>query len=172
MKISFRQTYFISFLIGLILLLVSFYLEYQLNIKPCLLCLLQRGLLTILIFIFFFGFVLPSKKILHLIISLMTIFFAFLGLLASGRQVWLQHAVMFDPNAPVSCLPDTSFLLHTLPTSQLIKLMLTGTTECSQITWRLLSLSLADWSCLFFLFFFLVGVWQLVRSYNFLECGH
>ncbi len=164
MKITFRQTYFISFLIGLILLLVSFYLEYQLSIKPCLLCLLQRGLLVVLIFIFFFGFVLPSKKIIRVIISLITILFSFLGLLASGRQIWLQHTVMIDPNTPVSCLPDTSFLLHTLPTSQIIKLMLTGTTECSQITWRLLSLSLADWSCLFFLFFLLVGIWRLIRK--------
>lgn len=164
MKISFRQTYFISFLISLILLLVSFYLEYQLNIKPCLLCLLQRGLLIVLIFIFFFGFVLPSKKIIRMIISLMTILFSFLGLLAAGRQVWLQHTAMIDPNAPISCLPDTSFLLHTLPTSQIIKLMLTGTTECSQITWRLLGFSLADWSCLFFVFFLMIGFWRLFKK--------
>lgn len=164
MHINFRRSNFILFLIGLILLLVSYYLEYQLNIKPCLLCLLQRGLLIALIFTFFFGFILPNKKIIHLIISLMNILFAFLGLLASGRQVWLQHTVMLDPNAPVTCLPDTSFLLHTLPTSQIIKLALTGTTECSQITWRLFSLSLADWSCLFFLFFLLIGVWRLIRA--------
>ena len=158
MHITFRRTYFISFLISFMLLLVSYYLEYQLNIKPCLLCLLQRGLLVILIFTFFFGFVLPSKKIIRFIINFMTILFSFLGLLAAGRQVWLQHIVKIDPNTPVTCLPDTSFLLHTLPTSQLIKLMLTGTTECFQITWRLFGLSLADWSCLFFLFFLLIGI--------------
>lgn len=164
MYITFRRTSFFCFLISLVLLIVSFYLEYQLNIKPCLLCLLQRGLLIALIFTFFFGFVLPSARIIQIIVSLFNILFSLLGILAAGRQVWLQHTVMLDPNTPISCLPDSTFLLHTLPTSQVIKLMLTGTTECSQITWRLFSLSLADWSCLFFLFFFFIGIWQMTKN--------
>jgi len=160
MRFSYRITYFICFLLSILFMASAFYLEYRLNIHPCLLCMLQRLVLALLIGLFFLGFIINWPRIIKIILTILVVLASLSGVLAALRQSWLQHMSSLDPNAVISCLPDPTFLLKHLPLSQVIKLTLTGTPECSQVDWTFMHLSLAEWSALLFVVFLVVGIRQ------------
>ncbi len=63
------------------------------------------------------------------------------------RQVWLQH--LPKDQIPV-CGQDLAFMTEAFPIGDVICEVLTGTGECAEVSWRLLRLSMAEWSLLWF----------------------
>lgn len=160
-KLSQRTLYFISFLITVLLVGVIFYLENYNGFIPCPLCILQRFVLMFLGGICLLGCLLPLKKKGHLFFGVLTSLTAFIGVLLSGRQVWLQHLPL-DRNA--DCGVSLQYLLNALPFDQVVIKILHGTAECSQKGWELLGFSLAEWSLVFFIGFVLFGLMQIRRA--------
>src|SRR3990167_6179188 len=145
-----RATYFIGFFITAILISMTFYLEKYDGFIPCPLCLLQRIALGILGVLFFSGIVWAYNKFARFFISTLASLVALLGILLSGRQVWLQHS----PNQEADCGVSLQYLLKALPFDQVVKKIMQGTAECSQTGWEFLRFSLAEWSLVCFIFFF------------------
>ena len=83
------------------------------------------------------------------------------GILLSGRQVWLQHV---PPSSLGECGASLTYMFQTLPVMKVINHVWTGGIECSQQGWTFMYLSLAEWSLLGFLGFFVFAVLQLKRS--------
>lgn len=158
---SVRATYFISFIIIASLISTTFYLQKYDGMVPCPLCLLQRIVFALLGVVFFFGMVSSATKFKRGIIGVLACIFSLVGILLSGRQVWLQH-LPADKNA--DCGVSLQYLMHVLPLKQLITKIAQGTAECSVKGWEFLNLSLAEWSLVFFILFLLVSVGQTLRK--------
>lgn len=160
-KSSERTSYFIAFILIAILLGVTFYLQNFEGFAPCPLCILQRITLGLLGVIFFIGSVLTLKKIGKILLSTCASLITSLGIFLSGRQVWLQH---LPPDKNADCGASLQYLIHVLPFDQAVSKVLQGTAECAQKGWEFLQLSLAEWSLICFVGFFIFCLFQMRRS--------
>lgn len=147
-KSSLRYFNFVSFLLCLLLLAASYYFEYVRGMTPCLLCLLQRWAVGILAILFLWAFIQNPKKTGSLIFAGLEIIVALLGIIAAGRQVWLQHQ---PPGSVTTCVPTLSFLLQTRPLPEVIRLMFHGGQDCAQVLWQWAGFTMAEWLFLIFI---------------------
>ncbi len=162
-KLSLRTLYLIGFSIILLLLGITFYLQQYDGFIPCPLCILQRITFILLGIFFLIGSLFNLKKISSFILATSASFIALLGVFLSGRQVWLQH---LPPDKNADCGVSLQYLMRVLPIDQVMSKILQGTAECAQKGWELLSLSLAEWSLICFIGFFLFCLWQIKRSFS------
>lgn len=156
-----RFGYFLGFVLIVFLLGLAEYLEVYKGMIPCPLCMLQRIVLVVLGVMFFIGMIFRMKRIGLFAIGLLSLFTCIGGILLSGRQVWLQHV---PPSSLGECGVSLTYMFHTLPLMDVLKHVWTGGIECSQQGWAFMYLSLAEWSLLGFLGFFVFAVMQLKRS--------
>ena len=76
------------------------------------------------------------------------------------RQTLLQR---FPPDESQSCLPaDLDYLLETFPLAQALPKIFSGTGDCAKVDWRLLGLSIAEWSLVCFVAVLAVSAWMLL----------
>jgi protein dithiol:quinone oxidoreductase len=148
------------FVIGL-LLTAAQYLQYYQGVTPCPLCLVQRLVFGILALAFLLGVVAAKNKFGQISIGLLSILAAILGILVSGRQVWLQH---LPPESAGNCEAGLEYMLRALPLDQVLQKIFEGSTACSQVGWELFHLSLAEWSLVSFILFLVFSFWQLRKK--------
>lgn len=156
--LSKRIIYLLGFLLITGLIATSLYLQKYDGLDPCPLCILQRFTMALLGVFFFFGAVLPLKKIGNIFVCLLASATALLGIVLAGRQAWLQH---LPPNQHTDCGANLQYILKVLPPDQAIIKIFQGTAECSQTSWQFMHLSMAEWSLFWFVFFFLLSLLQL-----------
>lgn len=156
-----RASYFYAFVVSAFLLLSSIYLQMSAGLQPCPLCVLQRIAFILIAVLFLFGAVAKLRKIGNSVTAILASLSALLGIFLSGRQVWLQHT----PNhADGTCAASLEYMLQVLPFDQVLKNIFQGSVECTQVGWRFLALSLAEWSLICFVIFMIFSIWQLRRK--------
>ncbi|MBP5095386.1 disulfide bond formation protein B, partial [Pseudomonas protegens] len=84
-----------------------------------------------------------------------------LGVVTAGRHVLLQN---IPSEQLLACLPDMSFMLRQLSWWQALKLTFMGTSDCAEVTWTLLDMSLPEWSLLFFVIMLIFSGYRLWRQ--------
>jgi len=84
---------------------------------------------------------------------------ALIGLGIAGRHVWLQY---LPPEQVPACGPDLAYMMEAFPLGTMLRQVLTGSGECAAVTWRLLGLSMPEWSLLWFA---LLTVWLLAAAF-------
>ena len=159
--ISYRKTYFLSFLLCCFLLLAALYMQYVKGIEPCLLCMVQRILIMFLGLVFLAACLTARQRTARQVYNGIALVLSVLGLASAIRQVWLQH---LPPSAHSYCVPGFGFLIKTAAWKTLLKYSIIGTPECSHIQWTFLGLSIAQWSTGCFTLFALIILWQILRS--------
>jgi disulfide bond formation protein DsbB len=137
---------------------VALYTQYVGGLEPCPLCMTQR-----------FFYVLTA--LLAIVAALhghgLRIYAVLVGLSALGgagvaaRQVWLQH---LPPDQVPACGPSLEFMLQTLPFGQVLMRLFKGDGNCAVVDWRLLGMSMAEWSLLWFLLLAAAGLALFWRS--------
>jgi disulfide bond formation protein DsbB len=142
-----RELYYILFFI-LLGMVSSLLLDYLGGYHPCLLCLMQRYVLYILFAITFGMTVLPLSSLYLRIGWLILFIFLGLGLFFSIRLVYLQS---LPPMATLSCLPEWSILVNYYPWSDILHALINGSSDCRDVSLTFLTLSLAEWSMLYFM---------------------
>lgn len=160
-KLSLRTLYFMGFILTASLLCITFYLENFDGFVPCPLCILQRIILVLLGIVFLMGMLFAVKRLGNMLLSLLASVFALIGIFLSGRQVWLQH---MPPDKNADCGANLQYLIHVLPFDQVLAKILHGTAECAQKGWEFLQLSLAEWSLICFIGFFILSLFLIIRS--------
>jgi len=158
--LSIRAVWFFSCLATVGLLLLSIWLQMQRGIIPCPLCTLQRMAFAGLALVFLSG-VFCAGRIFHFFIGLFSTLIAAAGLFFALRQVWLQY---YASGMHENCGVSLQYLVKVLPWDQVVTKVLAGSSECSQVLWQFMHLSLAEWSLCFFVLFVLVSVTQMFRS--------
>jgi len=137
---------------------VALYTQYVGGLEPCPLCMTQR---------FFYVLTALFAIVAALHGQGLRIYAALVGLSALGgagvaaRQVWLQH---LPPDQVPACGPSLEFMLQTLPFGQVLMRLFKGDGNCAVVDWRLLGMSMAEWSLLWFLLLAAAGLVLFWRS--------
>jgi len=137
------------FLLGFIgccsLLAAGAYMQFVEELEPCPLCISQR-LAILATGIIFLLAALHNKA--AKVYSIAAALSALIGASISARHVWLQH---LPPDQVPECSPGLEYVFQHFPLTETIKLMLTGTGECSQVEGMFLGLAIPAWTLIAFL---------------------
>lgn len=150
---SSRLIYLFGFLLICFALGSAEYLEMSQGLIPCPLCIFQRFIFAFLGVFLFFGAAMNLKTAGRVIIGFFTLFISTIGILFSGRQVWIQH---FPPTGG-DCGASLHYLMKVYPLTDVIRRVFIGGTDCAKVDWQMLGLSLAQWSLILFVIFFALG---------------
>ncbi|MGH8614540.1 MAG: disulfide bond formation protein B [Gammaproteobacteria bacterium] len=156
-----RGVFSILFLLSAGLLGFGYYLEVAGGLEPCPLCLLQRlffGLIGLTSFIA----VLHNAKLVGIgVYSALIALFSSAGAIVAGRQVWLQH---LPPDQVPECGTGLSYMFETLPLGEVLLKIFKGSSDCAEVTWRFMGLSIPEWALAMFAILFLISAVQMFRS--------
>jgi disulfide bond formation protein DsbB len=159
-NLSSRAAFFVAALVCAGLLGTGYFLEYFQGQDPCPLCYVQRffyyGVLVVSVVA---GLHAPAGRIASLY-GAGALVFAAGGLVTAGRHVWLQH---LPAEKVPACGPDLMFMLENLPFSRAVEKLFAGAGQCAEVKWRLIGLSIAEWSLLWFAALTAYAVWVMVR---------
>lgn len=136
----------------------ALYTQYVDGLEPCPLCMTQRffyGLTALFALIGAFDI---RRARLYAVLATLA---ALGGAAVAARQVWLQH---LPPELVPACGPTLEYMLQTLPFSDVLVRLFKGDGNCALVDWRLLGLSMAEWSLLCFIALAAAGLWQALRA--------
>lgn len=157
MRLSPRIVFAAIFLVCAALIATAiFYMQEQLGLEPCPMCILQRyaffaiGSLALLAAIH--G---PGRLALKIYASLIVLF-SIAGGGVAIRHSYLQHF----PPARETCGTDLEFLLNTFSVSEAFPKIFAGTGSCSKVDWKFLGLSIPEWALAWFAIFAVVAIWM------------
>ncbi|MGH6612021.1 MAG: disulfide bond formation protein B [Burkholderiaceae bacterium] len=141
---SARMLYASIGVISFALIAIALVLQHAVGLAPCPLCIFQR------IAYFAVGFLAitaaaltprSSARVLGVFVLLSTL----AGAGIAGRHVWLQ----MNPQG-LSCGPGLATMLENFPLTDVLPKVFRGSGDCSEASWTLLGLTIADWSLLWF----------------------
>ncbi len=79
------------------------------------------------------------------------------GAAIAARQVWLQH---LPPDQVPACGPGLNYILQAHPFLKALEVVFKGSGECATVGWTFLSLSIAQWSLIWFIILAILGIVQ------------
>lgn len=140
------------------------YLQVYLKLMPCPLCVLQRGVFLLMGFMFLIGALYtPHERFGKHIHSGLLLLLSFLGVLVAGRHVWLT---LLPPSQVPSCSPTLEYMLQNMPVSETLKVLFMGSGDCAKVTFRLLTLSIPEWTLIVFLGLFILSAVRYLLAYD------
>ncbi|MBQ0719626.1 MAG: disulfide bond formation protein B [Gammaproteobacteria bacterium] len=140
---------------------VALYMQHQMDLNPCYLCIVQRvfviltGLLALLAVLHN-----PANKGQKRYAGAIGLS-ALAGAGFSLRQLWLQS--LPEEKVP-ACGPPADYLFDALPIAEALPMLLSGDGNCAEVQWTFLSLSIPAWTLLAFATMALLGGYQLLRK--------
>jgi disulfide bond formation protein DsbB len=140
----------------------ALYLQLVENLLPCPLCVVQRiaywltGVTALVAF-----FHVPGTTGRRIYAGLMTVF-AFAGGLVALRQAWL---VRYPEAFECGISPEEEFL-NALPLARWWPGMFEANGDCADVTWKFASLTLPDWSAIFFMILVALSIYVLLICEN------
>lgn len=158
---SFRAQFLAGFLVCVGLLGAALYTQYYQHQIPCPLCSFQRGAFALLGLVFLIGGLHgPRSRGGRMVYGLLGLVPALIGIGIAGRHVWLQH---LPADKVPACGPDLAYMMEAFPLGDVLRQVLTGSGECAEVTWRLLGLSMPEWSLLWFV---VLTLWLLMAAFR------
>ena len=142
-----RLGYLAGFLICGGLILYALYLQYYEYQDPCPLCLLQRVVYIALMVVFLLGALHGPRRTGAVVYSTLLVLVSLIGAGIAGRHVWLQH---LPKDKVPECGPGLGYILDRFPVVNALEKIFRGSGECAEAGWRLMGLSIAEWSLVWF----------------------
>lgn len=143
------------------LLGAGYYLQYFQGQDPCPLCLVQRGFYYVFGAVFLAATLHNPGRAGSLAYSIAGLVAALGGAGVAARQVWLQH---LPAERVPACGPDLFYMLENFPLGRTIEKLFAGSGECAEVKWRLLGLSIAEWSLGWFALLALLALALALRT--------
>ncbi len=144
---SIRATFGGIALASLGLMGFALYLQHQVGLDPCPLCISQRIALIAVGITALLAFLHNPALTGQRIWATLTGFFALSGAGLAARHVWIQH---LPPEKVPACGPGLEYLLDVFPWQEVIIMMLQGDGNCAEVTWTWLGLSIPAWTLIAF----------------------
>jgi len=138
------------------LLAFGYYLQYFDGQDPCPLCLVQRGFYYVVLVIFAIAALHSPGRTGKSIYCAAATLAALGGFGVAARQVWLQH---LPADQVPACGPDLFYMVQNFPLARTLEKLFMGSGQCAEVTWRLLGLSIAEWSLAWFAMLALYAIW-------------
>ncbi|WP_225764608.1 disulfide bond formation protein B [Stenotrophomonas sp. Marseille-Q4652] len=158
---SFRSQFLLGFLVCAGLLGYAIFMQLQMGLEPCPLCIFQRLAFAALGLLFLIGALHgPADGAGRKTYGTLAFIAAAIGIGIAGRHVWVQ---VMPRDAMSSCGPPLSFLSETMGPLEVLRTVLTGTADCGNIDWTFVGLSMPMWSLVWFV---LLAAWALVAGWR------
>lgn len=155
-----RSLYLLISLACLAVLGAAFYLEFQVGLEPCSLCITQRVLLAAIALVALVVALHSPGRTGWRIYSALALMASLAGALSATRQIWLQSQ---SPILSQGCHPGLEYVMQVWSRAELWHALVLGTPECARINWTLFGLSLPEWSLLAFAGLALFALSQLIQ---------
>ncbi len=138
--------------------LISFalYLQHYEYQNPCPLCIMQRVVYIALMVVFLAGALHGPRHIGTAVYSAVLTVICLVGAGVAGRHVWLQH---LPKDKVPECGPGLGYILDRFPLMDAFTKIFRGSGECAEASWKMLGLSIAEWSLVWFV---LLGAYAVV----------
>jgi disulfide bond formation protein DsbB len=133
----------------------GYYLQFFAGQVPCPLCIFQRFAYLAVGFVALVAAVHGPAGRVRLVYDAGILLAAVTGAGIAARQVWLQH---LPPDQVPECGPGLDYMLDVFPLTETLRMVFTGSGECAEVGWQFLSLSIAEWSLLWFLAFIVAAL--------------
>lgn len=158
---TFRAQFLLGFLICAGLLGYAIFLQLQMGLEPCPLCIFQRIAFAALGLLFLIGALHgPSNRPGRVTYGVLALIAAGVGIGIAARHVYVQ---MIPPEFGATCGPPLAFLSETMGPFEVFRTVLTGTGNCGSIDWTFLGLTMPMWSLAWFA---LLAAWALLVSFR------
>jgi disulfide bond formation protein DsbB len=131
----------------------SFYVQHVLGIEPCPLCIIQRFTYLTLAVVFLVAALVRSGGTLQRGLLWFAALLTLGGLGVAGYQTNLQ---LHPPTIAATCSASLSYMLETLSVTDVLARLLDAKGDCSDTSFKILGLTLAQASLLIFTGFTLV----------------
>jgi protein dithiol:quinone oxidoreductase len=154
-----RLGYFLGFFVCAGLMAYALYLQYGQGLEPCPLCMFQRVCVIAMAVVFLIAAIHNPGRVGAAAYALLQVIIGGAGLALATRQVWLQSLPKDEVPA---CGMGLSYMLDSLPFTDVVKKVLEGSGECAEKGWVFLHLSIAGWTLVFFIAMIVASV-ALVR---------
>ena len=145
------------FVMCAVLLGIAIFLQEQEGLEPCPMCILQRYAYTLLGIVALVGAIHGPQGAARKFYGALLVLIVLAGGGVAVRQTYIQH---FPPQV-ASCGADLEFLVNSFPISQALPKIFQGTGDCALVKWRLLGLSIAEWSLVWFVIFLVFIAWAV-----------
>ena len=142
------------------LMAAALFMEYQMNLEPCPLCILQR------IMVIAIGIIALVAAVHHphepgiRIYGALVVLFSLIGGGLSSRQLWLQSLPVDEVPA---CGASLDYMLDVFPLTDVLSMVLSGDGTCAEIVWTFLEISIPGWTLVGFAGLVAIGVFQVAR---------
>ena len=137
-----------------------YYLQEELGLEPCPMCILQRYALIAIGAVALAAAIHGPRAWGLKVYSGLVALFAIAGGGVSIRHSYLQH---FPPKVE-SCGSDLDFLVSNFPLVQALPKIFAGTGSCSKVDWKFLGLSIPEWTLVWFAVFAAAAIWAVFAS--------
>jgi len=152
---SIRFSFFIGFIITLLMIALALFMQHYMELLPCPLCIVQRVIVMVLAVVFFMGFLHNPATWGRRVYGLLLTLISAGGLLVAGRHTWLQH---LPADKVPECGPGLEFWMNNLPPNEVIQKVFQGSGECAEVAYRFIGLSIAEWSLVAFVLFLIYSL--------------
>ena len=143
------------------ILFAVLYLQHTLNILPCPLCVVDRVIVIGMAVIFLVAMLHNPSRLGQRLYGFSNLIISVTGIAVTSRHVWLQH---LPPDKVLECGPGFSYTQDVSPLTKILKMVLEGSSECTEIQWRFLGLSLPEQTLILFVVLTGIILVQILRS--------
>ncbi|ALG69413.2 disulfide bond formation protein B [Beggiatoa leptomitoformis] len=158
-----RSVYAFIFLACVALMITAYFFQYVMGLEPCPLCMAQRLIMISIGLIALVGLLHGSFGWANKIYSVLLFLFAVGGMSVAGRQVWLQS---LPADQVPACGPDFEFMVNNFPILKTVEVLWRGSGSCAEVSWEFLGLSIAGWTFIWFTFFAMLAIYQLIKRFT------
>ncbi len=155
MKITPRIAFAGIFVACAALLAFGIYLQEEVGLDPCPMCILSRYVFIVLGIAALAAAIHGPRGLALKAWGGLVALLAVIGMGISIRHSYVQH---FPPKVE-SCGSDLDFLVSNLPLVQALPKIFAGSGSCSAVDWRFLGLSIPEWALAWYLLFAAMAIW-------------
>jgi len=139
----------------------ALYVQHQLLLEPCPLCIFQRLAVIGIGIVFLIAALHDSSGAGRLVYSGLLFVIGASGAAVAGRHMWLQS----HPEEQVqACGPGLDYMWQNFAFSDVLNKVFQGTGECDKIVWQFLGLSMPTWVLICIVGMTGVGIWNFLRK--------
>ena len=136
-------------------------LQHVQDLEPCPMCILQRYAFILLGLIALLAAIHNPRGRGRWAYGIALVVSAGLGGGVAARHAWLEH----NPPKIYDCGADLGYMMDAFPLADALPMIFRGSGDCTQVLWRFLGLSIAEWALVWFVIFMVAAlVAAMVRA--------
>ncbi|HTI96834.1 MAG TPA: disulfide bond formation protein B [Rudaea sp.] len=160
----FRTQCIAGFAVCLALLAYAYFVQFQLGIEPCPLCIFQRLAFIGMGIVFLAGAIHGPRATGRRVYGLLVLLAATVGAGIAAYHVWVQQQ---PPDPMAGCAPGWNYWVENYSIkyawSKTVQQAFTGHADCAQVNWTLLGMSMPVWT---FVCYALIGAGALWAGFR------